>query len=238
MPRAARREPPGTIRPLLAAALLTALASSAFADRITVFSDDFSTLDSAKWASTSGLYGGTVYSGGTSYTSYFPTGASFYFNAGTGTTRQAVTQQINMSRKVATVAFSLRYETTGGGLDAFPFEDIDNNEEIVVEWSTNGSTWTEVARYENTDNSYRTWANTSISLPSGAWATTTQLRFRQRGNSGTNFDQWAIDNLTVIVNPEPGTWALFGVAAAALAAFVRRRRSARRAAVRHFPAAR
>jgi len=81
------------------------------------------------------------------------------------------------------------------------WENADSNEEMVVEYSTDGgSSFTQMGGpYDNT-----TWQTIAIPIPSAAQTSETQFRFRQLRNSGSCCDHWAIDDL-VIDGSGPGS---------------------------------
>ncbi len=122
-------------------------------------------------------------------------GKSLWFG-GSGT-RSAVTVAVN---------------TTGGGNVIFrlaqangsfePWEKPETGEGIVVEYSTNGTTFTQMgSTYTN-----NTWQVIGIPIPAAAMTTATLFRIRQLSHSGASFDHWAIDNVHIgtgaIIAPE------------------------------------
>lgn len=223
----------------LAAVLLVLLGSAlpAYAQQVTIFSDNFTTLSAANWPTRAGLTGGSVYSDATNDGRgvgfpNFPTGNTFHF--GTNGGRNVLTRVIPISTtaEFVTITFKLKYETVndpvGDVQDATPFEDVDNTEEILVEYRTSTlGAFTTLVTYQDTDTTYRHWATATINVPTAAFTAGTQFRWRQLTNSGVGFDHWAIDDVLIVTNPEPGTWALFGAALAGLGAWVVQRRRAR-----------
>jgi hypothetical protein len=121
---------------------------------------------------------------------------------------------------------------TDGGLT---FDEFDaSNDNLLVEYRVNadsGGTFQTLQTFAYNDGSYRTgFGSITIVLPSAALLSTLELRFSQPNGGGANRDQWAIDNVVVLVStPEPGTWALFGMSVAGLGAWVQRRRRNRAA---------
>jgi hypothetical protein len=142
-----------------------------------------------------------------------------------------------------TLAFDIRYIPSGGTVTAGntgPFRDRmdDSNDDIFIEFSTDGSTWTNVDTFTYNDSRMNTttaggaWYSASSSLTSFTFGGFTYFRWSQVNSPNNNQDNWAIDNVSITYStPEPGTWAMFGAAAGGLAVFVvRRRRRARAAA--------
>lgn len=219
---------------IAAAALSTAgLAAFAAPDARAqqVFFDDFD----------GGLTGGTwtTQNNATSDPGADFSGNAFYFdgNGGAGTgDRFAATSNLNLSAGSIQVTFLLRYEGTSGvamemDVDGMNYEHFeDTTDSILLEYSTDGgSNWTTVTTFADTSDTYQNTGFARVDLPSGAWQSSVQIRVWQDGTNVANGkDQWAIDDFTVLVTPEPGTWALFGLGTAAMGAWVGRRRAARR----------
>jgi hypothetical protein len=235
---------------LVTAILAFAAPAAARAQQVTVFSDDFQAttgLNTTKWPTVNGNYSGsssaTGYRNGTyngqpnGYGTFFPS-YSLYFRSNGN--RNARTQTLNLSARGAVLTFDLRYQSSGVGTN-LPFDEFNTTgEEIIVEYTTNpgaGSpTWTQLQRFAYNSTTYNSWNTATIYLPSAAWTSTVSIRFRQVGHSGASYDNWAIDNVVVVVNPEPGTWALFGAGALGLAAVAARRRRRARLTAREPPA--
>lgn len=238
-----------SLLPLLALALFAALGlaapAAASAQQVTVFFDDFQAtggLNTTNWPTVNGNYSGptngTGYRNGTydgrpnGYGSFFPSYALYFRSNGN---RNARTQTLDLSKKGAVLTFDLRYTPSTSSTN-LPFDEFNGtNEEIIVEYTTNpgagNPTWTQLQRFAHNSTTYANWGAVTINLPTAAWTSTVSIRFRQVGHSGASYDNWAIDNVRVVVNPEPGTWALFGAGAAGLAVVAARRRRRRRTAV-------
>lgn len=117
-------------------------------------------------------------------------------------------------------ATTIPIDTTGGGSVSFKlavaagfestWETADLGEEVVLEWSTDGIGFTQFAGpFSNTD-----WQSYEVSIPLSAESLTTQIRFRQLGNSGTGYDHWAIEDVAIFLST-PGSGGAFEAAAAA-----------------------
>lgn len=103
-------------------------------------------------------------------------------------------------------AESVDLNTTGGGTVSFylmlpqgasPCEAADAiTESVDLEYSTNGGlNWTTVNTYIN--NAYPTLTFITEPIPVGAQTTATRFRWRQQSHSGSGFDNWLIDNVTI-----------------------------------------
>jgi reelin-like protein/PEP-CTERM motif-containing protein len=169
-----------------------------------------------------------------------------YFSSTDGTDRFAATPTLDLSGATgsqrAFVAFFLRYEGKTGAVGE---TDVDSNfdhldgtgDEIQAEYSTDGGgTWTSISSstlFPFSSDGYNQGNNFRLVLPSAAWVSSVQIRVFQVGANSTDMgvaaDQWAVDNFEVLVAPEPGTWAFFGLGAAGLGAWVNQRRRGARA---------
>ena len=108
-------------------------------------------------------------------------------------------------------------DTTSGGTISFdlrlangsssPWENVDIPDEgVVLEYSTNGGTSFTVAGTYDTATYYN-WTAITLPIPSAAQSPATQFRWRQLSNSGTGYDHWALDNVTVETRPIPSILA-------------------------------
>ena len=199
-----------------------------------VFFDDFD----------GGLTGGTWSTQNVSTSdpgSHFGSNA-YYFNGagGSGTgDRFAATSNLNLVAGAVRVSFLLRYEGTTGAfmeadVDATNYDHIESGstDSILLQYSTDGgANWSTVTTFADNSDAYNNTASASFFLPSPALASSVSIRVWQDGtNVGTNRDEWAIDDFSVIASPEPGTLALLGLGTAAMGAWVSRRRTRRRKA--------
>ena len=106
-------------------------------------------------------------------------------------------------------ATSYALDLTSGGLISFDFifgtsnnggENADSGEDVVLEYSTDGTTWTELALYDTED--YSSWSNLIETIPTAAQTASTFVRWRQINHSGSSFDNWGLDNVELL---DPGT---------------------------------
>ena len=231
---------------VFAAILAFAASGAAWAQQVTVFSEDFestSGLSSANWPTVTGNYsgasGGTGYLAGTysggpdGFSSYFPSYA-LYFRS-TSSTRNAITSTLDLSSYASvTISFSIRAEGNKGS-SSFPFDGIDSNsEEIFLQYTTNASaatpTWVTTPLWRSDFKTTYSWATITVTLPTAALGSDVGFRWQQL-NDESNIDNWAIDDIVVLASPEPGTWALFGAGTVGLAVVAARRRRHRKSLV-------
>lgn len=119
-------------------------------------------------------------------------GKSLFFTAGNwgDTSRYVTTKGVNVADG-GTISFDLIFGNSSNG-----GENADSGEDVALEYSTNGgSTWTRIALYDTED--YTRWSSISQSIPAPAQTDDTQFRWLQVAHSGSNFDQWAIDNVAI-----------------------------------------
>ena len=129
--------------------------------------------------------------------------------AGAGSTGNSLWFGGDGSRFATTVPIN----TTAGGEVKFLFvaastnnpptwETADPGEELVLEYSTDGTTFTPIGGTIDST----TWQEFLIPIPAGAQTASTQFRFRQLSNSGADFDHCAIEDVEIsgtFADPEP-----------------------------------
>ncbi|MBD3637394.1 MAG: gliding motility-associated C-terminal domain-containing protein [Crocinitomicaceae bacterium] len=83
-------------------------------------------------------------------------------------------------------------------------EDPDaSNEGVHLQYSIdNGVTWIDIFYFQpvNTGQAghpYYSWENWCFDLPPGGWSANTKLRWYQQLGSGSGWDHWGIDNVTI-----------------------------------------
>lgn len=171
-----------------------------------VFQDDFDPITAGQWTLTADV--GARGNGQVG----FDFGNALHFR-GNGV-RQATTSTVDVSNG-GFVFFDFR----GGNEDidgsAF-WEDVDNGENAVLEYSTNGVNFTTINTIDIIQSRFdaptTTWHSVAVAIPAGAQTTSTAFRWRQLAHSGSNsWDHWAIDNVRIdaaAAVPEPGSLVL------------------------------
>jgi hypothetical protein len=129
---------------------------------------------------------------------------ALYFNGGT---RQATTVPLAATGG-GSINFALRIGSAGGSC-----ENADPSEEVVLEYSLDGIAWQLIREYHV--DSFTVFTPIQETIPVGAASAQTQFRWRQKGNSGSSYDHWAIDDvsittgtdssLQVSINPSQGS---------------------------------
>jgi gliding motility-associated-like protein len=149
--------------------------------------DDFNgaTINTALWSNVNGALMNTNCGS--------VTGNSLHFDAGVD--RIAVTQAIN-AIVGGEITFSIVF-----GTGVTPCEAADFGEDVVLEYSIDGGTnWINIATYDV--NSYTTFTNITVPIPPGAMTSSTLFRWRQVTFSGSGFDNWALDDVTIDVSSD------------------------------------
>jgi gliding motility-associated-like protein len=115
-------------------------------------------------------------------------GNALYFN-GAGA-RSATTNDLNVSQG-GNIQFAIKI-----GSGAFPCDNADPGEDVVLEYSTNGGgAWTAIQTLF--EYAYTNFTELSIEIPVGAQTASTRFRWRQLANSGPNQDNWSLDNVYI-----------------------------------------
>lgn len=143
--------------------------------------DDFdATIDSADWASTTGMAVGTLC--GT-----ISSGNSLYSNGGTA---EAITYDHDMLYG-GLVSFYLRIPTSSaGGCD-----QPESSEDVELQYSNNsGSSWTTFATYDQ--DLYNTATQITTAIPTAAYSTSVRFRW-YNPNADASSDNWAIDDVVI-----------------------------------------
>jgi len=155
--------------------------------------------------------GGSVYGANVNAVS-FPTGSALYFNGNNGRSVTFAPVDLSVGGKIDFSFIMGNYGTTNQTY----FEGADGaSEDVTFAYSTNGGhSWTNFDTYSSSGTGTRNitgWTKLSYTLGANASLGSTTFRFLQPSNSGSGFDQWAIDNMLVTNNvavPEPATWAM------------------------------
>ncbi|MFH1320281.1 MAG: CUB domain-containing protein [Bacteroidota bacterium] len=148
-----------------------------------VMVDDFDpSIDGLMWS---------AYTGIASTSCGSVSGNAMYFNT-TGS-REAETIDVDVTFG-GTVDFYIEF-----GSGAAPCELADAGEDVVLEYSTDGgSSWTLINTYDVAV--YTVFTSISENIPAGAQTASTRFQWRQLLNSGVDFDNWAIDDVSITGN--------------------------------------
>lgn len=153
----------------------------------TVMEDDFDpNLDPIVWQQTSvasSLNGGQGFNG---------TKALWFGHTGT---RSATTNTVAIVSG-ARLTFDLRAGNSATDGTTY-WDNSESGEGVVLEYSLDGATWTNIQSISTVYPAYNTWQTVTVTVPDGAISSATQFRWRQLAHSGTNFDTWALDNLQI-----------------------------------------
>jgi len=140
---------------------------------------------------------------------------ALHFN-GDGT-RSATTNAFDMTTG-GLLSFMLKI---GGSNDTAVFEDADAGEDVIIQYSTNNGIWADLLVIDTEDVIYKdTWGLVDLSITGLAMSNNTRFQWVQASHSGNNWDNWAIDNVSISNNtsvPEPTTFAIFALGMVGLA---------------------
>jgi|GEM_PF-4968580 len=123
-------------------------------------------------------------------------GQSLFFTGGESndSSRQITTVGLNVASG-GNIYFDLIFgDDSNGG------QKVDLGEDVALEFSlNNGASWREIAVYDPQE--FTDWTDISEVIPSSAQTESTQFRWSQEAHSGSRFDLWGLDNIS-IVEPE------------------------------------
>lgn len=156
-----------------------------------IASDPFEGSPSSLWA--------TVQGGALSNVCGSISGTALRFDA--AGTRAVTTGPLNMTNGAA-LHFALRVAS-----GAAPCDDAEPGDNILVQHSPNGSTWTTIATLN--EAAYPNWTVVHLPLPPGL-TSTTRFRWSQVSNSGAGTDNWALDDVRITTFDNTGlsfSWA-------------------------------
>ncbi len=74
-----------------------------------------------------------------------------------------------------------------------PCDGAEPGEDVVVEYSLNGTTWAPIVTF--LESQYPVFTAVDLPIPPAAWSPATLFRWRQLANSGASQDVWALDNV-------------------------------------------
>jgi len=155
---------------------------------VNLIADDFDPdINAGVWASISG---GVVTNG----IQGFRGGKALYFAA--SGTRSATTIPLDVSMG-GDIEFFVR-----AGNEPVDGDELWNNSEsgetVILEYTKDGgATWSSIQTLNTVYPSLSNWTSFSTTIPSGAFGTATQFRWRQTANSGITYDCWALDDLVI-----------------------------------------
>ena len=119
-------------------------------------------------------------------------------------------QALRFNNAGTRVARTLPLDVSAGGEVRFalklctgtaPCDDVDAGENVYVEYSLNGSSWTIMATY--TEAMFPDFSAVTLAIPLAAQTPTTRFRWRQLLNSGADQDNWVLDDVAIAVD-DPG----------------------------------
>jgi hypothetical protein len=146
----------------------------------TSLSEDFDPIDPTNWIISGGVPAATCGS---------VSGNGLYFD-GAGV-RSATTNPMNVLAG-GNINFALKIATGSA-----PCETADAGEEVVLEYSIdNGITWNIITTYP-TGPTYANITPVTAIIPVAAQTASSTFRWRQILNSGTSFDNWVLDDISI-----------------------------------------
>ncbi|SVD06325.1 uncharacterized protein METZ01_LOCUS359179, partial [marine metagenome] len=113
----------------------------------------------------------------------------FYGKTDANKIRRLTTGPINTTSATTMQFYLIEGNQYNGGNNPEPPDTF------TVSYSQNGSTWTTLWEYIPA-NTYDSWTNKSITLPSAAKRTTIYFRFEAK-TTGADYDHYAMDNLII-----------------------------------------
>ncbi|BCG66098.1 MAG: hypothetical protein methR_PLP0020 (plasmid) [Methyloprofundus sp.] len=190
----------------------------------TLLDENFDPINASDWTISNGGVRGAG-------NSEFFDGNALHFN-GSGS-RNANTIGFDLSSG-GDVSFRLKI---GGPNDTRFFEDADNREDILFNYSIdNGSSWVNLFTFDTENPLYRdTWGLANFVLTSAASTANTMFQWEQARHSGRRYDHWAIDDVVINNNilsggntsavPEPSVIAFLGLSLLGLAGMQHQKKS-------------
>ena len=135
-----------------------------------------------------------------------PTNTPYYWASTAGSTTPQLTTVGFDVPCGGFVSFDMAYSTQGG---ASPCEGPDlANEGVSFQYSVDGGiTWTTIQYWDpngGNDPMLTSWNNYSIAIPPGAYSSSTMFRWIQLNSSGSAYDNWGLDNVTILPGLCPG----------------------------------
>lgn len=196
---------------LLKAAFISLICSTSFfANAGLILDEDFDPITQEDWT----LSNASVL--GNPASEFFSLNA-LHFN-GSGT-RSATTNAFDMSTG-GLLSFMLKI---GGANDTAVFEDADAGEDVLIQYSANNGSWTNLQVIDTEDLNFKdNWGQVNLDIAGLAMSSNTKFKWTQARHSGNNWDNWAIDNVQLSNNvsvdvPEPSTFAIFALGLLGLA---------------------
>ncbi|XP_062500990.1 reelin-like [Corticium candelabrum] len=171
---------------------LMSVAPHTSTGNVVVFNDNFDsapTIPGTQWLAISGGSFQTPDCGNVDVTGFSSQAA--YFSGSSN--RYIQTQFLDMTYATS-LSFRVQIGSTSSSGSAC--ETADYGEDVIVEYQPQGSALFDFLLTLGYDT-YRTPTTVTISLPAAAITTGTSLRWRQVSHSGTGFDEWALDHVTV-----------------------------------------
>ena len=150
-----------------------------------MFADDFElNIDQYQWQEISN---------GVANNNFAGDGNSLYFSGGGygGNVRFATSNALDLTEG-GSISFDIIFgDSANGG------ENADGGEDVVLEYSIDdGTTWNNLGTYDTED--YTSWSTQTQAIPAAAQTDATQLRWRQVRQSGSNYDNWGLDNVQLV----------------------------------------
>lgn len=140
-----------------------------------------------------------------------PSGTNYYWASTTSTGEPNITTPSYDVSCGGTITFDMVYSVQGG---TPPCEGPDlQNEGVELQYSLDGgSTWNSIVYYSpggfelpsnpmtggsstTGPTAYTTWSTFNVTIPSGAYSTSTIFRWIQQFSSGSPNDNWGLDNI-------------------------------------------
>lgn len=152
-----------------------------------IVADDFDPgYDTGVWSS---ITSGTAFNGGLGF---LGSNALWFGSSGT---RAAATVPLNII-SLGYLEFKIR--AGNQAVDGATYwNNAESGENVVVEYSLDGVSWTAIQTLNMVFPNHSTWTSYFVQVPQGAVSSATRFRWRQLTHSGGTNDTWALEDLCV-----------------------------------------